>query len=73
MDTGHLRVIFPGVGGIPAEFEQIKKIILDILPCHLEVEFYFRYLTWAECEAFGYTWAVIHQRAYTWYQFELAV
>lgn len=72
-EFGYIRVIFPDVSGIPAGFEQIQKIILDIIPCHLEVEFYFRYLTWAECEAFEYTWAIIHERAYTWYQFELAV
>lgn len=73
MDTGHLRVIFPGVGGIPAEFEQIKKIILDILPCHLEVEFYFRYLTWEECEQAGYTWATVEAAEHTWKSFQLAV
>ena len=56
MGGGQLRVIFPEVAGEPEDFDQIRKIILDILPCHLEVEFYFRYLTWAECEAAGYTW-----------------
>ena len=70
---GYIRIIFPDVAGIPEGFEQIQKIILDIIPCHLDVEFYFRYLTWAECEAFGYTWAIIHGRAYTWHEFELAV
>ena len=70
---GYVRVIFPNVSGIPEGFEQIRDIILDIIPCHLEVEFYFRYLTWAECEAYQYTWAVIHERGYTWYEFELAV
>lgn len=73
VDTGHLRIIFPGVGGIPAEFEQIKKIILDILPCHLEVEFYFRYLTWQECEQAGYTWAEVAAAEHTWESFQLAV
>ena len=73
VDTGHLRVVFPGVNGVPAEFEQIEKIILDILPCHLEVEFYFRLLTWEECEALQYTWEIVHQRAYTWHQFQMAV
>ena len=73
IDTGHLRVIFPGVGGIPAEFDQIQKIILDILPCHLEVEFYFRYLTWAECERAGYTWAAVEADEHTWESFQLAV
>ena len=70
---GYIRVIFPDVAGIPEGFEQIREIILDIIPCHLEVEFYFRYLTWQECETFQYTWAVIHQREYTWHGFELAV
>ena len=70
---GYIRIIFPDVAGIPEGFEQIREIILDIIPCHLDVEFYFRYLTWAECEAFRYTWAIIHEREYTWHGFELAV
>lgn len=73
IDTGHLQVVFPGVSGIPAEFDQIRKIILDILPCHLEVEFYFRYLTWAECERAGYTWAAVEAARHTWESFQLAV
>lgn len=70
---GYIRVIFPEVAGIPEGFDQIEPIILDIIPCHLEVEFYFRYLTWAECHAFGYTWETIHENEWTWHQFELAV
>ena len=68
-----LRIIVPEVAGVPAEFEQIQKIILDILPCHLEVEFYFRYLTWEECEAAGMTWASVEAAGHTWESFELAV
>lgn len=70
---GYLRVIFPDVAGIPQGFEQIREIILDIIPCHLEVEFYFRYITWAECEAYPYTWDAIHRQEYTWMQFQTAV
>ena len=70
---GYVRVIFPDVSGIPDGFEQIQEIIMDIIPCHLQVEFSFRYLTWADCEARQYTWAIIHARAYTWHSFELAV
>lgn len=73
MGGGNLRVIFPEVAGVPAEFEQIRKIILDILPCHLAVEFYFRYLTWAECEQAGFTWAAIEEAKHTWESFQLAV
>lgn len=70
---GYIRVIFPEVAGIPEGFDQIKPIILDIIPCHLDVEFYFRYLTWAECHAFGYTWSIIHTNSWNWHQFQLAV
>ena len=70
---GYIRIIFPNVAGIPEGFEQIRDIILDIIPCHLDVEFYFRYLTWEECEGYRYSWAIIHEREYTWYGFELAV
>ena len=73
MGEGHIRVIFPDVAGVPEGFDQIEGIILDIIPCHLATEFYFRYLTWAECEAAGYTWAMIHAAEYTWHEFELAV
>ena len=32
VDTGHLRVIFPDVNGVPEEFREIENIVLDILP-----------------------------------------
>ena len=73
MGEGHIRVIFPDVAGVPEGFDQMEGIILDIIPCHLATEFYFRYLTWAECHAHGYTWAIVHQQEYTWHTFQLAV
>lgn len=73
MGGGTLQVIFPEVAGVPAEFDQIQKIILDILPCHLAVIFYFRYLTWAECERVGYTWETVEAAEHTWESFQLAV
>jgi len=73
LDTGHLRVTFPDVGGEPEEFDQISRIVLDILPCHLDVEFYFRYMTWAECERAMFTWAALESAGLDWDEFQLAV
>lgn len=73
MGGGHIRVIFPEVAGEPAEFHQIEKIILDIIPCHLETEFYFHYITWAECENAEMTWQSVESAEHTWATFELAV
>lgn len=73
MGGGRIRVIFPETAGVPDEFEQIQKIVLDIIPCHLETEFYFRYMLWSECEAHGWTWAEVEAGGHTWHSFELAV
>ncbi len=73
MGTNQVRVVFPGTVGVPAEFGQIEKIVMDILPCHLGVEFYFRFLTWEECEGAGYTWALVEEREYDWNGFQVAI
>ena len=52
---------------------QVESIILDIIPCHLLVEFYFRYLTWLECEAQKFTWQSVEDAHHTWESFEKAV
>lgn len=67
--SGTVRVRFPKTGGEPEGFERIREVILDILPCHLAVEFVFRYLTWAECEARGATWASIEAANHSWESF----
>ena len=73
MGTNQVRVVFPGTVGVPAEFGQIEKIVLDILPCHLGVEFYFRFLTWEECEEAGFTWALVEIQGYDWEKFQMAL
>lgn len=71
--NGHIRIIFPDTVGIPEKIEQIKKIILDIIPCHLETEFYFRFLTWTECETRNMTWKYVENANHTWETFETDV
>ena len=70
---GTVKVWFPNTVGVPEEFPQVERIILDIIPCHLLVEFYFRYLTWRECEAQKLTWAEVEAANHTWESFEKAV
>ena len=71
--TNQVLIEFPNTAGVPQDFEQIEKIILDILPCHLEVEFRLRYLTWEICHQVGFTWAGIEEDRYNWRGFQLAV
>ena len=70
---GVVRVIFPQVVGEPEDFTRIRDVILEIMPCHLLVEFYFRYLTWGECEGAAWTWQGIENAQHTWESFEKAV
>lgn len=71
--AGVIRVRFPDTVGIPEEFERIRQIVLNIIPCHLLTEFFFRYITWAECEEQGMTWGSVEEAEHTWHSFELAV
>ncbi len=71
--TNQVLVEFPDTAGVPQDFEQIEKIIMDILPCHLGVEFRLRYLTWAVCHQAAYTWDIVAEQHYNWRSFQLAV
>ena len=75
VETGPNRVLveFPDTAGAPQDFDQIEKIIMDILPCHLDVEFHLRYLTWEICHRMAYTWAFVEEQHYNWRNFQLAV
>ena len=72
-EYGTVRVTFPQTAGEPEDFERVREIILDIMPCHLLVDFYLRYLTWDECERQGFTWESAESAGHTWESFELAI
>lgn len=70
--NGKLLIVFPQLTGEPLADSPIQKIILDILPCHLDIEFYFHYLTWEICETAEMTWSSVEAARHTWQSFELA-
>lgn len=70
--VGTVEVWFPGQKGVPARFERIRRILLDILPCHLAVRFCFRYLTWEEFEERALPWAAVEAAGTTWEGLELS-
>ena len=70
---GTVKVWFPNTVGVPEEFARVKSIILDIIPCHLLTEFYFRFLTWRECETQRFTWRGAETAGHTWESFQKAV
>ncbi len=69
--VGAVVVSFPKQPGVPAGFPQMKKIIEDVLPAHLAIEYWFWYLTWNEVEGFFHTWQDIEDKGLTWEQVEV--
>ena len=63
---GYIQVSFPEVPGIPDGYEDMVKIIEEILPAHVGIEYVFWYVTWAMLEEKFGTWAELEERNYTW-------
>ena len=70
---GLVSVSFPGVAGEPGNFQELKKIIEDILPTHLGIEYDFWYLTWRELEANFPSWKSIEDPEFSWSELETYV
>lgn len=70
---GQVSVSFPGVAGEPEGFPELKKIIEDILPTHLGIEYDFWFLTWAELEDNFPSWQSIEDMDLSWTRLETFV
>lgn len=68
-----VTVTFPDVPGIPDHFEEMKLVIEEILPCHLDIQYDFWYITWALMESNYGTWNNIEASGFTWSSLEAAV
>lgn len=64
---GYVEVYFPDVAGIPEEFDRLRAIIEEILPCHLEITYVFWYRTWGELKAMLSTWGNAMATGKSWY------
>ena len=62
----YVQVYFPDVPGIPDQFERLRTIIEEILPCQLGIEFVFWYLTWAQLEEKFPSWSAIEEKGLAW-------
>ena len=72
-EPGVVEVHFPDVPGIPDGFDELKKILEDILPSHLDIQYVFWYITWALMEERFDTWGDIEAISPTWEELEKMV
>lgn len=70
---GQIEISFPEVPGIPDGYEDMRRIIEDIVPCHLGITYVFWYITWAEMEQRFAVWANMEAGGYTWEELEKLV
>lgn len=70
---GRVEVSFPDVPGIPDGYEELRKIIEDILPCHLDIQYVYWYVTWAMLESKFATWGALEAGRLTWGEIEKLV
>lgn len=70
---GYIQIFFPEVPGIPDGYEEMRRIIEDIVPCHLGIEYVFWYITWAEMEKRFATWDDVETGGYSWTELEKLV
>lgn len=70
---GAVVVRFPELKGVPEEFEPLRRVIEDILPAHLRVQYLFWYMTWSEWNEQAMTWQTIQEKELTWEIFETLV
>lgn len=64
---GYVKVYFPDVAGIPEGFEELRIIIEEILPSHVDVTYVFWYNTWAMVAERHPTWGDVEATGLSWY------
>ncbi|MED3832922.1 putative phage tail protein [Peribacillus frigoritolerans] len=57
--------------GIPANINDLKEAVAEIMPAHLVVEYTYRYLSWNEYDAFAWTWDTLNAKQFTHDQLEV--
>ncbi len=72
-EPGVVEITFPDVPGIPDGFAQLRKIIEDIVPCHLQINYVYWYITWGMVEERFVTWKALEDGHYTWEELEKLV
>lgn len=64
---GYVKVYFPETAGIPEGFPQLRAIIEEILPSHLDITYVFWYNTWAMAAGRHSSWGRAAAAGLSWY------
>lgn len=68
---GYVEVTFPDIKGVPPAFEELRTIIEEILPCHLEITYLFWYNSWARLGEVFATFGAAEAGGLSWHRLSI--
>ena len=66
-----VRIRFPGTMGVPEGIEELKERIEMLLPCHLAVDYFYKWFNWLELESTFADWQELEMSGLSWAELEL--
>ncbi len=66
-----VRVRFPGTMGVPEGVEALKERIEVLLPCHLAVDYFYKWFDWIEMEIIFANWQALEDSGLSWAELEM--
>lgn len=64
-----VKIKFVGTRGVPSNLEDFKKMLSQIIPAHLVIEYVFTYMTWKEFNSYDKTWKQWEDLRLNWKEF----
>lgn len=68
--NGHIVVKFTAVRGVPQNLDDLKRVIEEVKPAHLAIDYQYTYLHWDELDASCYSWDDLDRFNMTWDSYE---
>jgi len=65
-----VSVGYPDTRGVPEKEAELRKRIEAILPCQVDIEYSYIYITWSELESWFGTWDELEASCSTWDELE---
>lgn len=65
-----VEIEFTDVIGIPLGIDNLKQILREAMPAHIQLDFKYKYITWNQFDAKGWTFNDLDAQDLTWDEFD---
>ena len=66
-----IDIVFVSALGVPANINDINKVLEDMVPAHIAINYVYVYISWAEFDNYNKTWNGWDAMNLSWEEFEL--